>query len=683
MSFGKLGAMGRGFGHLGALGRAGTSGPVSLSYEQIIGSNGRISAGVQATSAGTIRLETRRVSSIGGQAAATFRLGYGNYYVDTNGAEQLVGNGYTLEAAIEIPSAPNTNCVRVTFSGSNTGTVPDGADLFLSDSISASAFGLSTIPAGTLIYIHDSVLVTAGQNIPISNVYTPSAGEKSVQNNNGTSQVMTPGVPTGTEVNLQSPLIAVLGKFMAPEVSLALFGDSIENYVNDTNSSGINGTTGGMYVRPAWGVNGRNIPWSNISRTNAQAVVTSGSCVKRLAVLRYATHMLTDYGTNDVLAGTASATIQAALQKLWGLSKSFGVSRVEQSNIIPRTTSTDGFITVVNQTPQTNYGVGGIRDTLNTAITANVGSNGLDALLDLNSVLQDQTTTTAWIAPPAQTADGTHPSGAGITTGATYLATRYASYSPAAVIASAYDTATQAALAAMTTQTNARALLIDNVIRALKGYGLWTQLDAFYMFAAVDSASSLINWKNPGTFNTSIVGSPTFTADRGFTGNATNAALSSNFVPSTAGGVYTLNSSHVAGWVLNSVAAASNTKLFGNAAGGTGRTQLLVRNTGDIVSPMINDATFGTGTNTNSAGFYVMRRTASNARSVIKDAATPSSDSTASTALPAQPIWFLADGGTFSGLQIACGSIGQALGFTDSQNYRAVLLQYLRAVGAQ
>jgi hypothetical protein len=620
---------------------------------------------------------------LGGQPVASLRLAYANYYVDTNGAEQTVGNGYTLEASIEIPSAPVTSCVRVTFSGANTGTVADGADLFLSDSIPASAFGLTTIPAGTIIYIHDSVLVTSGQNIPVTNTYTPSTGEASVQNNNGTSQVMTTGVPTGTEVNLQSPLIAVLGKFTAPEVSLALFGDSIENYLNDTNSSGINGTTGGMFVRAAWGVNGRNIPWTNISRTNSQAVIASNTVVKRLAVLRYATHMLTDYGTNDVLAGTASATIQTSLQRIWTIAKNFGVSRVEQSVILPRTTSTDSFVTVANQTPQTNYGAGGIRSTLNTALVANVGSNNLDAILDLNSVLQDQTTTTAWKAPPAQTNDGTHPFGAGITNGAAYLNTRFATYSPAAVIASAYAPETQAVLAAMTAQTNARALLIDNLVRALKGYGLWPQLDTFYMFAAADSPSSLVNWKNPGTFNATIAGTPTFTADRGFTGNGTNGALNTNFVPSTAGGVFTQNSAHVSGRVLNSLAASANNKLIGQiAAGSTARTQLLVRNTGDILSPIMNDASFGSGTTTNTAGFYLMRRTGASARSVIKDATTPVNDTVASTGLPTQAISFLSDGATFGALQIATGSIGLGMGFQDAQNFNGLQIAYLKAVGA-
>lgn len=664
------------------LGRA-ASGPIALAYEQIVGSNGRVSAGTQATIATTTQLETRRLSVLGGQAVASLRLAYANYYVDTNGAEQTVGNGYTLEAAVEIPTAPITSCVRVTFSGSNTGTVADGADIFLSDVIPASAFGLVTIPAGTTIYIHDSVVVTSGQNIPITNPYTPSAGEKSVQNNNGVSQVMTTGVPTGTEVNLQSPLIAVLGKFMAPEVSLALFGDSIENYLNDTNSSGISGTTGGMYVRAAWGVNGRNIPWSNISRTNSLAVTASNTAVKRLAVLRYATHMLTNYGTNDVLAGTASATIQQSLQRLWTIGKSFGVSRVEQAVILPRTTSLDGW-TTSTQTPQTNYGAGGIRETLNTAIIGNVGSNNLDAILDLNSVLQDQAIIQSWKTPTARTDDGTHPFGVGLSDGATYLNTRFATYTPAAVINSTYDTATSTVLSAMTSQTNARALLIDNLIRGLKGYGIWNQLDALYMFAAIDSASSRINWKNPGTFNATVAGSPTFTVDRGFTGNATDGAINTNFIPSTAGGVYTQNSAHVAVWILNSLAANANTRAIGNiAAGSTPRNDLLVRNAGDIIAPIMNDATFGTGTNTSTPGFYVMRRTASNARSVIKDATTPVSDAIASNGLPTQAICYLADGATFSALQVATGSIGVALGFQDVQNYRGLLLAYLKAVGAQ
>ena len=42
----------------------------------------------------------------------------------------------------------------------------------------------------------------------------------------------------------------------------------------------------------------------------------------------------------------------------------------------------------------------------------------------------------------------------------------------------------------------------------------------FYMYAAADSQAAKINWINPGTYNATEVNSPTFTADRGFTGAA-------------------------------------------------------------------------------------------------------------------------------------------------------------------
>src|SRR4051812_24434733 len=88
MSFGKLGAMGRGFGHLGALGRAGTSAQIQLS-------NASFAAGAaQGTAIGTL-------SVTGGTGTYTFTLTDSA----TNKAQVAGTNGVNLQAGSASASA--------------------------------------------------------------------------------------------------------------------------------------------------------------------------------------------------------------------------------------------------------------------------------------------------------------------------------------------------------------------------------------------------------------------------------------------------------------------------------------------------------------------------------------------------------------------------------------------------
>lgn len=80
--------------------------------------------------------------------------------------------------------------------------------------------------------------------------------------------------------------------------------------------------------------------------------------------------------------------------------------------------------------------------------------------------------------------------------------------------------------------TNARKALIDNLVGSLKASGAWAIADLLNVLAAADSQAARTNWKNPGTFTLTAVGSPTFTADRGYTGDGSGAYLDTNCLAS-------------------------------------------------------------------------------------------------------------------------------------------------------
>lgn len=121
-----------------------------------------------------------------------------------------------------------------------------------------------------------------------------------------------------------------------------------------------------------------------------------------------------------------------------------------------------------------------------------------------------------------------------------------------------YDAASLLIFAAFTTPPDTtRKGVIDTCVKAIKAAGVWTLLDFLQVYAAADSQAALINWKTPGTFDATVVNSPTFTVDRGFAGNGTTSYVSSSFNPSTAGGQFVRDSAYYGFWSLTTTVMAS------------------------------------------------------------------------------------------------------------------------------
>ena len=76
------------------------------------------------------------------------------------------------------------------------------------------------------------------------------------------------------------------------------------------------------------------------------------------------TVMTSTYGVNDISAGDSLATLQSSMNTIWTAFDAVGIKPVHWT-ITPRTTSTDAWATVANQTLATNggnsaFGAGGV-----------------------------------------------------------------------------------------------------------------------------------------------------------------------------------------------------------------------------------------------------------------------------------------------------------------------------------
>ena len=235
--------------------------------------------------------------------------------------------------------------------------------------------------------------------------------------------------------------------------------------------------------------------------------------------------------------------------------------------------------------------------------------------------------------------------------------------------------------AASLTIDSTHATMYRNLINGLVSDGLISgatpKLDALYFFATntvtgPNTALALMSLVS-STFNATVSGVPTFTADQGYasTDNASNKAVNSNFNPSTAGGHYQQNSAHVSLWANNNVTAVSGGIAIGcNTAAGTG-TAIFPKYSNGNAYWRINDALPASGgiTMASSIGHYVANRSAASGTTSsqgYKNAVDQGVTAVSSGALTNQPMGICANSasssfGTASACQISCASIGGSL----------------------
>src|SRR5215469_5596790 len=84
----------------------------------------------------------------------------------------------------------------------------------------------------------------------------------------------------------------------------------------------------------------------------------------------------------------------------------------------------------------------------------------------------------------------------------------------------------------------------DTMITGLVTDGVWSKLDALYIFAAVDRTTALLNLVS-NTFNCTEHGTINFSAYQGYTGDSSTFYLDSGFTPNAGGTLFSLNSANL------------------------------------------------------------------------------------------------------------------------------------------
>ncbi len=225
------------------------------------------------------------------------------------------------------------------------------------------------------------------------------------------------------------------------------------------------------------------------------------------------------------------------------------------------------------------------------------------------------------------------------------------------------------------TKPPARILQEDDArVRAAVADGSWANEDLVYYFRnrADYRAYARINWKNPGTYNITEVGTLTFD-EQGFWGDGSTGYLRTNYVPSTHAVNFTLNNGSVRGFTASNI--ASSTYLFGcETTGSTRRLLYIPRNVSDVAAYVINGTSSDTTPSvTNHYGFFHIKRTSSTAFAIFRDGVSVDSSTNASTSLPEFELYILAanTSGTangFSARNIGCFLVGASQNGLESAN---------------
>lgn len=225
-----------------------------------------------------------------------------------------------------------------------------------------------------------------------------------------------------------------------------------------------------------------------------------------------------------------------------------------------------------------------------------------------------------------------------------------------------------------------RSNAVNNLVLNLKATNLWTKLDAIYPFAGTDATDNAQNLKS-SSFTGSFTGTPAQTD--GFVADGTDDYMATGFIPSSAGGNYTLNSGHIAVYLENATVDDLDRPMgVYDSSGGVKHTQLR-RNSTTIQISGPNGTTYlsGAGFGGDYTGFWAGSRTNST-HATVQLRASQATGAQASSALPTKQFYIGANNNdgtaaTFTAAAFRCATIGGGLTEAELNALKWCIEQYI------
>jgi len=226
---------------------------------------------------------------------------------------------------------------------------------------------------------------------------------------------------------------------------------------------------------------------------------------------------------------------------------------------------------------------------------------------------------------------------------------------------------------------------INQLVVDLKGYSIWTKMQAIYPFVGGTATTHKFNLKNPldtdAAFRLVFNGGWTHSST-GATPNGTNGFADTKLVPNS---VLSLNSTHISGYLRTNLNSDAPILSAENAASYSNGLYIWPKQVLFGYSIRINDNTSqGGGTNTDDIrGLHIASRTASNVKKYRLNTSQKFSVTTASQGLNTDSIYIGAsrNNANYFNNQIAFASIGDGLTDTEELNFYTAVQAFQTTLG--
>lgn len=351
-----------------------------------------------------------------GTDIASVRVAFPNWKLNSGAVEAAGANDISVTAAIEYPSGTYH---RLFFGGKITAAISPGATIW-SDDLPIY------IPSNSLFYVRSFVSVASapltwprGHQVVVSGL--GEASEEGVGLSDNTTSATAYGGFNGA---CYSP-IAIAGIPATPSAkSVLLLGDSI-TWGQGDDATGVaavpigDGTPGnfGWASRACYTA---GVGHSRMTRAGVYARDLVGASYRTRVLAQYASTAVILLGTNDLINGRTLAQLKSNYTEICNDLSAQGC-RILGVTIPPRTSSTDGWATAVNQTANGSAYTGGassVRSQFNSWLRG--GTSPIYGVVELADSLETSRDSGIWVAN--YTSDGTHPNQSGHIAGATAMA---------------------------------------------------------------------------------------------------------------------------------------------------------------------------------------------------------------------------------------------------------------------
>jgi hypothetical protein len=365
------------------------------SYLGFVATNGKVSDNGSNVN-GYFMSRTLHIATTDINAA---QLVFGNFYATGASTETGGGTTATYTASIEYPAG---TFYQATFGGQVSGTAAS-LKYLVSDPIAVR------IPSGASFFVRVYRVHAAGSfSAPFSTVATTlsnTAGDAcTFGSTNAVTDKTMGGTVTATNLQIAIPPMAIIGITSKP--SVILIGDSRVSGINDTPTT--TSPAVGETARSFWNA---KIGYSNIGIASSTAAGFSALNYPMTAqLINYATHIVSNYGVNDLYTNGSTAAATLGFQQL--IASTYPGKWFFAATVAPYTTSSDGWETLGNQSQQSTAD-NTQRIAYNTALRAG-GISGITGTIDIASAVESSLNSGLWIVNGTlhqYTADGIHENG--------------------------------------------------------------------------------------------------------------------------------------------------------------------------------------------------------------------------------------------------------------------------------